>query len=203
MFKYDDRFNNKIVENIINGSFSKYSNIIDLEHILKDLNKLDLVQDLELTIKNTKKTKPILEKKLSEIHCVAISFYETKVLIGKRKANKELLPNVWDFGCAKMGFKDTFQDAIKRDYKTDFNVDLILEENDLTPIATYTIEKSSVSGVIFVAKIHDISILKSNKHSESKMLDIAEVKDFINNNETIPNFESTINKAYELFIKKF
>jgi len=121
----------------------------------------------------------IPKDRYAEIHCVAVCFSATgAILAAKRPSTKRRFPNCLEFGCGQLRLGESFSDCLRRAYKDDFGVDLILPE-PLMPISIYEIrdadEHRVIPGIIFIADIaNDADVAKrfsQQKHSEIVWLD--------------------------------
>jgi hypothetical protein len=97
---------------------------------------------------------------------------------------------------------ESFGDCLRRAYKDDFGVDLILSEPPVT-IGVYEIQDTAehrvIPGITFIAYIADAKEVASKysqqKHSEIIWIDPAEFRP--DQHQCVPNFEATIVKAIE------
>ena len=124
-----------------------------------------------------------------------------KFLIAKRSSTRELFPDKWEFGAAKPTAIETFVDAIRREYKEDFNIDNIIFDIDNLgypqPVAIYEGKRDHkdsgeilYKGIIFSGKIMDDinKITITNKHSEYKLLTFNEISELIDPSDCVPGF---------------
>ena len=119
---------------------------------------------------------------------------KNRYLIAKRSDNRELFPGKWEFGAAKPKEDESFVDAIKREYKEDFNITDIIFDIDMlgyiSPLAIYEgkriydlyskIEDQKeiiYKGIIFSGRLANDpnDIIVTNKHSEYKLLTSNEI----------------------------
>lgn len=137
----------------------------------------------------------------AEIHCVAVCISPTgQILVGRRPSTKRRYPSCLEFGCGQLRLGESFGDCLKRAYKDDFGIDLILSA-PLVPIRTFEIndkeEHRIIPGIIFFAEIDDPESVKGNfskeKHSEVLWINPAEVSSF--QQKCVPDFEVTISEA--------
>lgn len=140
-----------------------------------------------------------LASSMIEVHAVAVCFDpQGRVLVARRPGSKEVLPERWEVGCAKLRPGDDFSRALQRDYFADFNLEL-----DFEPFAkwgvvgTYSLQKRDrvIAGVICVASVNSPETLKAVKHAEARWEDpnalSAEVRE-----KGVPDLAERISRAY-------
>jgi isopentenyldiphosphate isomerase len=210
MFVYDERYNSEIVKQICDTKGECLDEVSLLINIFKDLDKLNVIENLKGKI--IKEANPILiskipKDKLCEMHVVAICVNSNdEILIAKRTADKNTLPNIWEFGCSQLRLHQNFISAINKDYSNDFGIKLELLKDE--PIATYIMEKSKdnrvVPGLIFLCRIkenEDAINLDDKKHSEYKFINQENYKG-IHENEAVPDFHKRIEDVYKFLAKE-
>ena len=209
LFEYDEYFNNDMVRYFYNNKNEKNTKIEFLEKIFKDLNKTDEVEKLYNAIKNETyiNDKDINENSQisrveyinSEVHCVAICFYNSKVLLVKRSSSRKLFPELWECGCGKINSNESWKTCLEKDYKSILGVNIILNKNPV-PIASYTYKKNNiiVPGIIFIAKIEsDIVTVNPSKYSEYKFMTKDEVES-LDEQTLMNNLKQNIIRGFEL-----
>ncbi len=112
----------------------------------------------------------------TEVHAVAICFTrDDKVLIAKRPTTKQVEPGRWEAGCAKLRPGEDFFQAMKRDYRADFSLELDFAPFDPVGscLGTYSFEKGGAwsQELIFVARVQDGSTLVAAKHDDVRWAD--------------------------------
>jgi isopentenyldiphosphate isomerase len=193
MFVYDEKYNSEIVHQI---EASKGTSLVDVEQLTKifsDLNRTSEIEDLRDSIVKTDNAfmqKKIARDKMGELHVVAVcANSESKILIAKRAANKDTLPDTWEFGCAQLHINQNFLTAINEGYENDFGVKVnFLQEN---PIGLYEVKKSRennrvVPGIIFACRIvegEDKITLDNSRHSEYRFINKTEFTQMLSGSE--------------------
>lgn len=103
-----------------------------------------------------------------EVHCVAVCFRDDgRVLLARRTQTKAVLPGMWEAGCARLQPGENFYDAMKRDYKADFNLELKFDcFRPWGVVGSYEFSKAGgvVPGVVFVASVENADTLAFSKH---------------------------------------
>ena len=215
MYLYDEFETNSIVQDLKQNEYATE----DLDTINKIIDELGLCDSCERIVEtlNNAKSQNKLSKhnnsNLLEIHfaTVCIRTDKKEALIVKRAVGRELLPSLWEFGCAKGNKNWSIGRSIKDEYKDDFGIDIDVivdektKENDPIPITTYEIKKNRkfYKGIIFVAKIisePDKIALDEKKHCEFKWIGESDIDTF-DEDITVPNFKLTLRKAFKLFIE--
>lgn len=124
-----------------------------LMKIVKDQRMEEKIGKICDVIENTGKDVRAVEKefdnKVLEFHCAAVccNTDDRTILIVKRRKDRQQLPGLWEFGCAKANVGQSLCDSIIQDYKSDFGIDIEVicddnrEDAQPKPIALYQIEK--------------------------------------------------------------
>ena len=184
-----------------------------LKKLEKDLNLEKKINEIKnfLSEKSYQDKTYIDNYSLLELHCTAICIdLKTKrVLIFKRTEKRNRLKNLWEFGCTRATTDLTLTQSLVTFYKDSFGLDIepILLDKDRKdiepmPLAIYNIQKDDDNhkGFITIAKIvddYDINKFKSNnKYSEVKWISKKDINLF-NDNDTIPDFKSSLNLAFK------
>ena len=137
-----------------------------------------------------------------------------KILIAKRK-NRKILSGLWEFGCAKATVNQNLCDSITKEYKNDFGIDVEIicdrtrDDKQPRPLALYQVSKFDrlQKGVIVAAKLisgqenMDNAIKRKGKHEEYKWISQKEIQNYKDN--TIPDFQNTLNMVFQLWDKLF
>ncbi|MDD5139068.1 MAG: hypothetical protein PHY43_02275 [Verrucomicrobiales bacterium] len=208
-FLFDEHLTSEIAATVKSG-LPEDSSLATIEKVFSDLGRQEEIDGLMASIERAcaqpRKTKTEIEipkDRYAEIHCVAVCFSPNgKILAAKRPATKRRYPNCLEFGCGQLRLGESFGDCLRRAYKDDFGVDLILSEPPVT-IGVYeiqdTAERRVIPGIIFAAYIADANEVASKysqqKHSEIIWIDPKEFRP--DQHQCVPNFEATIAKAIE------
>jgi 8-oxo-dGTP pyrophosphatase MutT (NUDIX family) len=92
-----------------------------------------------------------------EVHvsgvCIRDGVSGLEVLLGRRSAGKQLYPNLWHCGGGALRFGENFVEAVIRECRTEFGVDV----EPLAPIRTYEIavpelHQKKIPGVVFLCQ---------------------------------------------------
>ncbi len=212
IFLYDEKFNNEIACEVIKSNGQSLDDVSKLTKIFLELNKIDEVENLRKGIQIYSQNNPegILVKtipydKLCETHLVAICVNDNNEILIAKRTQKDDLSEKWEFGCSQVRLNETFEEALKRGYKNDFNIDLQFYNNTPTPIGIYNFSKSKennrkVPGIIFVAKININEIeeqkIDKTKHTMTKWIDKNNYKE-IKENESVQDFHKRIEDTYK------
>lgn len=178
-FEYDEDEENIIVSNYFKRKNSeKIRDCIscnckaELDKIVKDRNLTNKMNNIEETIKNSKKHALKSEIQLKadnslEVHCVAVCVdkEQKKVLMFKRAGDDELrFRDKWDFGCAKVVRGWSFREALKSEYKNFSNIDISVGE----PFRDYKFDDEVtgvlIPGIRYKATIENSDKIELNKH---------------------------------------
>lgn len=168
-YQYDDRFKNKF----LSGAYAALPNSMDsLRGILTDVGKSWLSNAFSEPTPAASQSElaiATLRPAPMEVHCVAICFAaDGRVLLAKRPATKSSHPGCWEFGCAQLKPDEDFQSAMRRDYRSDFGIELEFDRFEgRNCVGWYHFTKNSktVPGMIFaaVAKGTDLHVAKHEK----------------------------------------
>ena len=195
-----------------------------LMKIVKDQRMEEKIGKICDVIENTGKDVRAVEKefdnKVLEFHCAAVccNTDDRTILIVKRRKDRQQLPGLWEFGCAKANVGQSLCDSIIQDYKSDFGIDIEVicddnrEDAQPKPIALYQIEKNTITkkiqkGVIVIAKVKgnytniQSEIKGKGKHEEARWISKNEIDKF--NEPAINDFQDTLKKVFELWDKLF
>jgi hypothetical protein len=209
-FLFDEHITSEIAASVKDG-LREDSTLATIEKVFSDLGRNEQIDSLTAAIAraNSQPQKRKIEIEIpkdryAEIHCVAVCFSQDgKLLAAKRPATKRRYPNCLEFGCGQLSLGETFSDCLKRAYKDDFGVDLILPDSPV-PINIYEIrdeqERRVIPGIIFFAEIANVDEVAQKfsrlKHSEIMWLDPVSFR--ADQHQCVPNFEATIQKAFEI-----
>lgn len=191
-----------------------------LDKIIKDQQLENKMKRISQIIEETENDKKAIENefnnKLLEFHCAAVccDVKGKRILIAKRK-NRKVLPDLWEFGCAKAAVDQNLCDSVIKEYKKDFGIDIEIvcneSRNDIQPrpIALYQVNKFErlQKGVIVAAKLTgdldnidtDIAeaIKKNGKHETFQWISQEEISDFKEN--SISDFQNTLELIFDLW----
>lgn len=177
---YDDRFRSPTIAGALKSSGQSGSEY--LTRALRDAKQMPHAETLRLliTAKNVETNDDTARATSDalEVHCVAVCRKsDGTIFVAKRAATKPLLPDTWEFGCARLRAGQGFFDAIQNDYKQDFGLTLSISTPECPkPIATYQMQKGGmpVCGIVFVCKVEDPAPSEVNyspsKHSEIRWI---------------------------------
>ncbi len=209
-FLFDEHLTSEIAAAVKRG-LPEDSSLKTIEKVFGDLGRTEEIDALEFAIARAcaqphrdKIEIEIPKDRYAEIHCVAVCFSSTgRVLAAKRPSTKRRFPNCLEFGCGQLRLGESFSDCLKRAYRDDFGVELVLPE-PVVPIAIYEIrdpdEQRVIPGIIFIAEIAnegDVAQRFSHeKHSEVVWLDPEAFQP--SEHRCVPDFERTIAKAVEV-----
>lgn len=138
-----------------------------------------------------------------EVHCVAVCYRKAdkKVLVARRLETRRVLPDTWEFGCAKLQEGKAFFDSMQSNYKAVFGIDIEFPHESQEPVNSFFIKEKSVPGVIFAASVIDATSTRINegKHSEFKWITLEEARKLTENQKTVANFLESIERSIERF----
>ena len=209
LFEYDEYINNDMAQYFCNNNNEKSTQIEYLEKIFKDLNKSDEVERLYKAIRdktylddediseNSEISR--VEYINSEVHCVAICFFNDKVLLVKRSDKRSLSPGLWECGCGKINSNESWENCLKKEYSSILGIDIKINKNPI-PIASYTYIKNDiiVPGIIFIAKIeNDVVTVNPSKYSDYKFMTKDEVES-LDEQKLMSNLKQNIIRGFEL-----
>lgn len=203
-FLFDEHFTSEIAAYVKQGLHNN-STLETIEKVFADLGRTEEVDSLAAAIAHSS-TEPQKERieieipqdRYAEIHCVAVCFSPRgRILTAKRPGSKTRYPNCLEFGCGQLRLDESFADCLKRAYRDDFGIELILSSPPV-PIGTYEIsdveEHRIIPGIIFIADLaNEEQVARQfsrQKHTEIIWLDPAEFDPA--QHQTVPNFETTI-----------
>ena len=202
-YVYDDRFCHSALDGAYNAAAESCKALPSVLTQIADgewLGRLELPNDAEVVPEAAESI--ALAPTDTEVHAVAICFTrDDKVLIAKRPTTKQVEPGRWEAGCAKLRPGEDFFQAMKRDYRADFSLEL-----DFAPfdpwgvVGTYSFEKRGrvVPGVIFVARVQDGSTLVAAKHDDVRWADPSDLASEVVEN-CVPDLPERIRRAFELW----
>lgn len=134
-----------------------------------------------------------------EVHvsaiCIAQVDGRTRVLIGKRADNREIMPGYWECGGGQVHTGETFEKAIRNQLAEEFGIDAEV----LMPVTTYSIalKDTIIPGVRLLCRV---------TRYEPVRIDMMEIVDFawvdpieLSNYRTIPGLANDIQKAVKVF----
>ena len=211
-FLYDERFESLIVDNIINSISPNGKNLDPVKkigNILEDLNikshYFQIKENLQKEIEDTPEEN-FTRSRLAEVHCVAVCFdSDGRILLGKRRSDKILFPECWEFGCGQISKNETFEDCLRRNYQVDLGINLDFG-NEIHPIKTYNISNSKKSfvipGIIFIASAINPKEARANKHSEISWKTIDEIEG-LDDKSLVPDLKQTAKLAKDHWEKIF
>jgi hypothetical protein len=208
-FLFDEHLTSEIAA-AVKGGLPEDSSLETIEKVFGDLGRTEEIDGFASAITQVC-AQPHKEKieieipkdRFAEIHCVAVCFSpDGKILAARRPATKRRYPDCLEFGCGQLRLGEAFGDCLRRAYKDDFGVDLILSEPPVT-IGIYEIrdaqEQRVIPGIIFIAQIAEVTEVSGKyshqKHSEIMWLDPATFKP--DQHQCVPNFAATIAMAIE------
>lgn len=216
-FYYDEKENSELVrayfENREQSSLKKemYTDVdYALKKILSDQKLEDKFLRIDEIMKESQKDeKHLLDPKfLLRLHCVAVCYNrETKkILIMKRSKNREKLPGLWEFGCAKGVLEKSLVERIQEEYESDFGLQIKVlcndEREDIQPIplAMYEVEseQGKDKGIITMAEIvNDVDVEKfcGTKHTELRWISEDEVDSF--SEPAVADFKNTLKMVFK------
>lgn len=179
-----------------------------LKKICKDRKLKNKIENIERVIeKDASENKQYINTARLELHCVAVCFNNIGQILCVQRAQNVYMPLKWEFGCAKANYSEPIVDTIIKEYKNDFNLDILLytdnDRNDVqpVPIAVYTINKKSEmhKGIIFIAKLQSDQItLNGSKHIQYRFISKDELTS-INAVDFVPDAIDTMRKAFDLY----
>lgn len=212
MFLYDEYDTNEVVQELKDKQYQT-ENIAIIEKIVAEVGIIEEIKHIERIIKekednvHNSTTHYLPYEDTVELHCavICVNPKNKKALIFKRSDKKERFPNMWEFGCAKAKKTNSLEEQIQKEYKDDFglNIELIKENNNPIPIATYEIECGSGElhkGIILLAEIkgHAETInLNPSKHIDFKWLDEEEIDSFAE--DTVEGLKENCKKAIRIY----
>jgi 8-oxo-dGTP pyrophosphatase MutT (NUDIX family) len=126
-----------------------------------------------------------------EVHVAGICFKDNKVLIAKRSGSRALFPGQWECGGGAIKEGEGFEEAIKRQIKEEFNIDI----QPIEVFKTYKIltDSTIIPGLRFICRINELNIALSPEHSEYKLITKEELDDY----EFIPGLREDIKLAFD------
>jgi NUDIX domain len=208
-FLFDEHLTSDIAAAVKRGPAGD-SGLETIEKVFGDLGRTEEIDRLATAITRGCATPPkgrleidIPKDRYAEIHCVAVCFSsDGKILAAKRPTTKRRYPNALEFGCGQLRLGESFADCLKRAYKDDFGVDLVLPDPPV-PITTYEIrdedEHRVIPGIIFIGHVAEVEAVAHHysrqKHSEIMWLDPKEFRP--EQHQCVPNFEATMKMAIE------
>ena len=206
-FLYDEHLTSEVAAEVRNG-LRKDSALETIEKVFGDLGRAHEIDALEAAVRGAI-AKPrrqrieieIPKERYAEIHCVAVCFSPAgRILVARRPATKRRFPSCLEFGCGQLRLDESFPECLRRAYKDDFGVNLMLPD-PLVPVGTYEIrddeEHRVIPGIIFIADIADEGEVATKysreKHSEILWFDPVEFR--AEQVQCVPNFEATVRAA--------
>lgn len=187
-----------------------------LDKICLDMNLLDKIKFLsnKMEIKERQLASDLLrDDDLLQFHLVAVccDVEQEKVLVVKRSSSRSILPDYWEFGCAKVQKDKTIEESIQEKYAKDFsNLKLHIQKSKTridspVPYALFEIPNSSGNksdkGVIIMAKVDNAKgiSLNNDKHSEIRWIGKEDVDKFCQEESgfLVSDFEDTIKAAFK------
>jgi 8-oxo-dGTP pyrophosphatase MutT (NUDIX family) len=122
------------------------------------------------------------EDRQQEVHVAAVCIDpDGHVLVARRNPDKHVLGGKWEFGCARVRTDEDFEEAIRREYKDDFDLVVTRFSPSKSALAYYDVAKSDgkMPGVIVPAWVGDATggrpavRLHPSKHVEHRWVDPA------------------------------
>lgn len=218
--EYYDNRNPNIAGEVIRDKKMYTEVYYALNKIKEDRDLAEKIEKLQELIKSsTKDTTKYINMELLQIHCAAVCYIKDddgiKILVAKRKNDRDKLPGKWEFGCSKATADKSIAEKVIEDYKEDFNIDIkpVLnnkrEQKEPKPIALYQVESRQIAdtkwhkGIIILAKInHSFDPSKfeaTKKHDELRWVkedDLSTLDELFQ--DTVPDFKQTLSDAFEL-----
>lgn len=167
-FQYDDQYENPLLAEALNKP-RKNSEIRSIVEEVKP-GYVDKLQACLSAEPETVSAPP----KLS-VHCAAVvQAPDGKVLVARRSKTKATYPDTWEFGCAQLRPGESFEDAVIREYKEDFNLTVGFDEQRRV-FNTYSFERDGVKhpGIVIQAQTATPTDCKPVKHAKFKWIDPA------------------------------
>lgn len=210
IFEYDEKYNSSLINQIISSDFN-LGNISMLKKIYQDLDMMEFIHNILTKFKQNEYNKPFnqeeLVKNIAEIHCVAVCINRQSQILIARRTNKTVNNKKWEFGCGQIHMGTGFNEFLKETYKNDFgiNIELLSDDNELVPIATYTLNDKlgkKTPGIIFVAEFSDTNISDyPEKYSDVKLISLEELSKY-NEGDLVPLMYKNAEKAIS-FLKNY
>jgi hypothetical protein len=183
--------------------------------ILKERGLENKINNLKRLIEDESSNyKEYLRDPKLELHCVAVCYNEYNEILLVKRAKKEFMPAIWEFGCAKASSDKGIEEIIKEEYKRDFGIDIeVYIDKDRTkdqqpvPLAIYTIKKKNEmhKGIIFAAKIIGNAEVKLNKkkHSDYRFISLDELENGkIETENLVPDAIDTLHKVFNIIMER-
>ena len=185
------------------------------------LNKIKKDRDLEKKIDNIishikgmdDAKKDYLQHRNLELHCAAVCYNhkEKAILIVKRSDTRQFQPGKWEFGGVKASENEGLKTSVEKNYKKAFDISIeVITDPDREqqreiplPIALCQIDKDDVhhTGIIVLAIIKEEDpnpkITETAKHSDYRWIKENEIDTF--SSDVVPDFKSTLRKAFKYF----
>lgn len=134
----------------------------------------------------------------AEVHCVAVCVNEDgECLVAKRLPSRQLLPNTWEWGCAKLQPSTSFFDSMRTNYKVVFGIDIDFPSE--RPITSFFVDAKRIPGLVFAARAVTAEVrINPGKHSEFQWVNAARARVIAANDGVVPGFVDTIEHAIEI-----
>lgn len=177
-----------------------------LEKICADKKLNYKIDVIEMLIQERNTHKQFINNTKLELHCVAVCYNSQNQILVAQRCDRELLPGMWEFGCAKASPNAELSRTIEEEYARDFGINICLDmdrsRKDVQPkpLAVYQIERNHElqKGIIFLAKIVSGEVvLNKNKHFSYRMISESEIEEF-KDEECVSDFKQTLKMAFEI-----
>jgi hypothetical protein len=184
----------------------KHYKIEYLDEVFKEANSRERFREMKQLIKelaHKNELPSVVRKSSAEVHCatIVLDLENEKALIVKRDSSKNSLGDHWEFGCSQITNNLKLLDNIKKDYKSDFNLDIEFFDDNLEGniLSTYQVDKSDgfyVTGFIIIAytKQPETIKLQPSKHSQKRWISLSELDD-LDTEKTVGGLKDNLYKV--------
>ena len=123
--------------------------------VLKNIPGIERQQDLRCWVEHKvelREQKQTLVLNLDvEVHIAGVAIRNSKVLLCKRTANREIAASKWSLPGGKFNGAVSFEKALQEIFKKDVGLEIVHEY----PLATYFIDEHRIAGLIFGCEIKE------------------------------------------------